>query len=274
VLPVQVDDTSGERARVESSPPLQAYAPNPASFLAPARRPRGGSHVWLAALALAGLVLMGTAAVYFGNHAEASRPGATSEASEPLLPDAPATNEVVSGLSARSAAPAHDAEGSATSAAEGAAAAPPALPLGAPEEPTALEEPSELQATEPSPRRAPPARAAVSFLLSIVSTPPRATVTEGGKVLGRTPLRLTIERAAVARAPREFVLQSPGYLPYRLSQPDSKTHVRASVVLSPGRSGAEEPVSEELETPRDGSDDMSSATPRPRRPDLEIRLRR
>jgi hypothetical protein len=71
-----------------------------------------------------------------------------------------------------------------------------------------------------------------TFELSIVSKPPRAIVKEGNKVLGRTPLKLTIERHSVAEAPRQFLLLMKGYRPYTFSQTDSETDARALAVLA------------------------------------------
>lgn len=118
------------------------------------------------------------------------------------------------------------------------------------------------------------ARVSNSFVLGLHSKPTRARVTENGKLLGRTPLYLEIPRTSVARAPREFIVQLPGYLAYTVTQSDSAKNVRANLVLTP--------ESGEL-TPDDANDgfanepsspDDARTKARPKGSNLEIRLRR
>lgn len=71
-----------------------------------------------------------------------------------------------------------------------------------------------------------------SFELTIESNPSRATVTEAGTVLGVTPLRIAVERASVATAPRRFVVSHEGFSPFTLEQADSEMPVRAFAVLN------------------------------------------
>jgi serine/threonine-protein kinase len=74
----------------------------------------------------------------------------------------------------------------------------------------------------------PPAAAIVdpTFTLLIDSTPPGATVLEGDKTLGVTPLSLPIDRATVATAPRTFIVKKDGYVSANVVQgsppPDEK----------------------------------------------------
>jgi hypothetical protein len=120
-----------------------------------------------------------------------------------------------------------------------------------------------------------PPKASNSFVFAIHSKPPRARVTENGKFLGRTPLYLEIPRRSVARAPREFVVQLAGYLPYTVTQSDSEKNVRASLVLTPKSDdlttddAANDGFANEPSSP-DG--DRTKARQKPS--NLEIRLRR
>jgi hypothetical protein len=133
-----------------------------------------------------------------------------------------------------------------------------------------------------------------SFTLSIDSTPPDATVIEGGKPIGSTPMVVTIDRRSVSVGPRRFLLRREGYAPFTLEQGDSKIAVSASATLSMvGRGGRDRPrralskraaaasVAQERPTPpADTSVDPSpesGAAPAPRHgggPALEIRTRR
>jgi CheY-like chemotaxis protein len=88
--------------------------------------------------------------------------------------------------------------------------------------------PAEGAPSEPTDGTAPP-----SFVLSIQSKPSRARVTEKGKYVGRTPLRVKITRSSVARAPREFIVQLPGYQPATVTQSDSVKDVRTALALTP-----------------------------------------
>lgn len=92
-------------------------------------------------------------------------------------------------------------------------------------------------ATSLAPRAAePPAGAGASgsesFTLMIDSTPPGATVAEGDRVLGTTPMQLSIDRASVAKAPRTFVIQKDGYLATSVVQGSSHENVHLPVTLA------------------------------------------
>jgi hypothetical protein len=111
-------------------------------------------------------------------------------------------------------------------------------------------------------------------VLSITSKPSRAAVTERGKFLGRTPLRLKLDNASLAKTPREFLLYLPGYRSRRFSQAGSDVDVKTVVVLAPRPSvidsSAQEPGGDEA-SPSSEQQPQKPGTPRS---DLGIRLRR
>jgi eukaryotic-like serine/threonine-protein kinase len=67
-----------------------------------------------------------------------------------------------------------------------------------------------------------PAPASSSFALEISANTPGAQVYEGEFLLGTTPLRLSVDSASVARAPRTFTVSKTGYLPYTIVQGPSQ----------------------------------------------------
>jgi serine/threonine-protein kinase len=71
-----------------------------------------------------------------------------------------------------------------------------------------------------------------SFTLSIDSIPSDATVTEGDRLIGVTPVVVTIARSSVSVGPRRFVVRHEGYAPFTLEQGDSKAAVRTFATLS------------------------------------------
>jgi hypothetical protein len=115
-----------------------------------------------------------------------------------------------------------------------------------------------------------------SFELYITSKPPRASVHEGDRVLGKTPLRLTISKASLASGPREFILRLSGYLPVKISQTASGSDVDAAVVLTPRPAVDEIPDGGLYEPELDSADPAGarSGSSKPRRRDLGIRMRR
>jgi serine/threonine-protein kinase len=133
-----------------------------------------------------------------------------------------------------------------------------------------------------------------SFTLSIDSTPPDATVLEGGKPIGSTPMAVTIDRRSVSVGPRRFLVKRDGYAPFTLEQGDSKIAVSASATLSVlGHAGRDRPrrplskraaaaaVALERSTPPGdtpvATSPESGAAPAPKHgggPALEIRTRR
>ncbi len=74
-----------------------------------------------------------------------------------------------------------------------------------------------------------PARA--SFLLHLKSAPDQAVVKEGGVVLGKTPLKVEIQRASVSAGPRLFVVEREGFSPFTYTQSDSAADVEAMASL-------------------------------------------
>lgn len=70
-----------------------------------------------------------------------------------------------------------------------------------------------------------------SFSLTLESNPSGADVTEGDRVLGRTPLSFSIERQTVAGRPRVFSLQLSEYERYEVSQGDAAADVKVRAEL-------------------------------------------
>ncbi len=81
-------------------------------------------------------------------------------------------------------------------------------------------EPARAQLTAasiPQPVAAPlPAPASPAISLQIDSTPAGAEVFEGDRLLGMTPIQVSIDAARVAAAPRTFTVRKAGYLPYTI----------------------------------------------------------
>ena len=86
-------------------------------------------------------------------------------------------------------------------------------------------------AIQPTPAAPTPPPQPKTFALLLDSTPPGADVLEEGRKLGTTPLTLTLEREAVARTPRAFVLHLDGFQPYSVVQGASPEDVHVSAVL-------------------------------------------
>jgi hypothetical protein len=252
----------GSVLRPAMTPPIEAPLSSPESFLTPARRERRRS--WAAMFGvLLGLAVAGLAASYVGNRVGSSQ---TRQALQ--------TPEVAANDPKADVAPASDV---------GPSPAAPAKPPSAPATPTAAARPV-VAAPEhaPSTRQvlpapttprvaAPAARSDDSFALYITSKPPRATVNEGSRVLGKTPLRLTISKASLAAGPREFILRLTGYLPVKISQAASGSDVEAAVDLSPLPMAIENPDGGLYEPELEPAGARSGKI---RRKDLGIRLRR
>lgn len=64
-----------------------------------------------------------------------------------------------------------------------------------------------------------------TFSLTIDSVPSGANVSEGNYLLGKTPLTLSVEQAAVSHAPRHFSIERSGFMPYQLEQGHSTSDV-------------------------------------------------
>jgi CheY-like chemotaxis protein len=258
---------TGAVLRPAMTPPIESPAPSPESFLAATRRERRRS--WVAMLGvLLGVAVAGVAASYVGNRVGSSQNRQADDTSEVAANAPNATVQHASDVEpsprAVSKAPAAPAPAPSSAARPG---------LAAPER-----APSTSQGPAPTtPRVAAPApRANASFELYITSKPPRATVTEGSRALGKTPLRLTINRASLADGPREFILRLAGYLPVKISQAASGSDVEAAVVLSPRPTAFETPDGGLYEPELEVVDSAGSRSgnSKARRKDLGIRLRR
>jgi eukaryotic-like serine/threonine-protein kinase len=81
-----------------------------------------------------------------------------------------------------------------------------------------------------------------TFTLTIDSSPPGATVTEGDKPLGTTPLKLPIERSSVTAGRRTFLVHKDGYLASTVEQGPSEDNVRSHVSLANDPTQAVKPV--------------------------------
>jgi CheY-like chemotaxis protein len=267
--------------RPAMTPMLQAVEPNPNSFLVPNRRARRQTVIAVVSV-LASLLFVGVAALYLKDRLDISPSGSTSHGQpEGTAPDVePPTDTAVEPAAERAGTSGGNQQ--APSGRE-------LLGLGV-VRPQIANEPSadpELTAAVPSravPSRAVPARGVPShpapsspasrpgsFELRITSKPSRATVTEGGRVLGKTPLALNIAVSSVASEPREFMLHLPGYVSTRISQAASLSNVNAAVVLYPRSALFESPDAGappfDLEPARPGS-------PRSKKNELGIRMRR
>jgi serine/threonine protein kinase len=78
----------------------------------------------------------------------------------------------------------------------------------------------------------PPAASAAQSEFSIDSMPSGAQVTEGDRVLGVTPIQITIDNAQAKIAPRSFILSLDGYQSYSFTQGPDASSMRLVVVLS------------------------------------------
>jgi uncharacterized protein DUF4388/PEGA domain-containing protein len=243
--------------RTDLTPALRAHAPNPDSFRAPPDRRR--REAWIALVSIvASVAFAAGAAVYFTGQLHEAAPRAAGTAEEGA------------GLeqAARALTPPPEVPGSSAPS-----LASDTLP-GAPAASAAAQGPSprgagrriEQATAEAEPR----ARAPESFELRVTSRPSRATVTEAGRVLGRTPLTLSIGAASVANGPREFMLRLPGYAPARLLQSASTADVDSVVLLTPRLPSA----SSVEDAPADPEQDPAGSASRSKRRDLDIRLRR
>jgi hypothetical protein len=71
------------------------------------------------------------------------------------------------------------------------------------------------------------------FALGITSSPSGASVLEGDRIIGTTPLTISCERSSLERGPRTFVLVAKGYLPHTLQQTMAEADVNVHAVLVP-----------------------------------------
>jgi serine/threonine-protein kinase len=132
--------------------------------------------------------------------------------------------------------------------------------------PVAISAPQPAASSPGSELTAKPAQAA-SFSLAIDSTPSGAQVVEQGRVLGVTPLSITIEAASVARGPRELSLHLDGYLPFRVVQAWSPRDVQVLATLAALPAPPAEPAAARASThrraPRASSSARSESSPPP-----------
>jgi serine/threonine-protein kinase len=88
-------------------------------------------------------------------------------------------------------------------------------------------------ATTSSTATAPPPVLDTSFTFVIDSTPPGATVMDGDKTLGVTPLTVPIERASVTSAPRTFIVKKDGFVSANVVQgPTEEKQTKQMVTLA------------------------------------------
>ena len=78
--------------------------------------------------------------------------------------------------------------------------------------------PTAAAATSTSTTTPPPAALESTFAFTIDSSPPGATVMEGDKNVGTTPVTLTVERTSVTNGARTFVVKKDGYAPATVTQ--------------------------------------------------------
>jgi CheY-like chemotaxis protein len=256
---------TGSALRPAMTPPIEAPAPSPESILM--SQQRGRRRAWSAMFGvLLGVALVAAVASYLAVRVGSSRDQPADDAIEAASNEVPSANHPSSPEVGQ--APAAPPPAAAAAAPSSAARAGDVPPEPAPS-------PSPVPPAPAAPRlAAPPADS--SFELHITSKPSRAVVSEGHRVLGKTPLRLTISKASLANGPREFILRLAGYLPATISQGASGSDVDAPVVLSPRPTAVENPDGGLYEPELDPADPAStrSGNSKARRRGLGIRLRR
>jgi tRNA A-37 threonylcarbamoyl transferase component Bud32 len=141
----------------------------------------------------------------------------------------------------------------------------------------------------PAPRPAAPATASRpvalgQYRLEIDSEPSGAAVVESGNVLGATPVGVMIDNAAVASAPRRFVLRLPGHQPFEITVgPARDPSVRRVATLAPVTAASVPSPLAAAPAPLAAPPHPPRSDPRPRRPprstdppsgDSDIRLHR
>jgi serine/threonine-protein kinase len=114
------------------------------------------------------------------------------------------------------------------------------------------------------------------FALTIDSIPSGADVREGDRVLGATPLLITIDNASVSAAPRTFTVAKDGFQPYALAQGASQTSVRliAPLVAAPPSASASPHSPTHRPASHAQPSSASSTSQQQGRPDLDIRMNR
>jgi eukaryotic-like serine/threonine-protein kinase len=123
-------------------------------------------------------------------------------------------------------------------------------------------------------RRAPASEAQppAAFELRIESTPAGATVFDGERRVGATPLVVSLENRELERAPKRFTLRLEGHEPYRLERGPSETDVAVRAELTPRP--PEPPPAESADTPSRAQRPGRAPAQRPPAPGTDIRLER
>jgi serine/threonine protein kinase len=138
------------------------------------------------------------------------------------------------------------------------------------------------QSPAPAPASSPVASQAPGpaayFALRIESVPPGANVREGDRVLGTTPLDLSIDNGTARRAPRSLTVTKDGYSTYALVQGPSEDDVHVVAALAPLPAAAASSVAAHASAApppprRPGAPPRGAGTTAPRS-DLDIRLNR
>jgi serine/threonine-protein kinase len=94
-----------------------------------------------------------------------------------------------------------------------------------------------------------PSPVMTSFTLRIESEPSGATVFEGARWFGETPIVFPIDKATVMSRPRQFTLRKEGYLDTQLIQGDSPSDRQVQVKLTASSKVEIEPVSSATSRP-------------------------
>lgn len=274
----ELSNVPSEVLRPALAPLLQARAPDPESFLVPNRAARRRQTLLAVISVVSSLMFLAVAGLYFQSRLDTSvvdAPAADLEQGTPegwpaepvARVDEPPSRDPAPPAAEDDVAAAPPPSGDvAADAVRGAEAARPAAP-----EPQAAREAARLPEAAPLPEKSAPPADDASFELRITSKPSRASVMEDGRVLGKTPLTLTIPTRSVADAPREFLVRLPGFFPVRISRGASESNVTSAVVLYPRPPVMDAPDGGQLEYDPEAS---RSGNPRAGRKDLGIRLRR
>ncbi|EYF02898.1 serine/threonine protein kinase [Chondromyces apiculatus] len=93
-----------------------------------------------------------------------------------------------------------------------------------------------------------PDKRPASFTLMVESTPAGASVMEDGKVLGTTPLQLSVQNDQARETPRRLTVQKDGFQPYSVVQGPSDESVR--IVATLVEAAKDEPKTEPKDEPR------------------------
>jgi CheY-like chemotaxis protein len=260
IVAEQTQTIATQKFSIQVREPTEDYVPTPDPFAAslPAR-PAVNWALWVVSL-LGVVALVFGARLYWVRHAELASPAQTQRlglsAEEPASATPPAAVDAPTAPAPAAPASFAPGQGQAAQPQHGEAAAAAAEPGAA-----------ESRGTEPTDSPV------SSFVLNIISKPSRAAVTERGKFLGRTPLRLKLDNASVTETPREFLLYLPGYRSHRFSQAGSNVDVKTVVVLAPRPSVIDSLTGEPGEDQAPGNDRQPQKPGTPRS-DLGIRLRR